>query len=91
MNKKRRDAYWRENITLISILLLIWASVSLGCSILLVKFLNNITIGNLPFGFWMAQQGSIFIFVILIFVYAVQMEKIERKYEKYSQSSIEEE
>lgn len=91
MDQKQRKAYWRENITLIGILLLIWGGVSLGCSILLVEFLNQFKIGNLPFGFWMAQQGSIFIFVILIFVYAFQMEKLERKYHIRSQNVKEEE
>lgn len=91
MNKQQRNAYWRENITLISILLIIWAGVSLGCSILFVEILNNIKFGNLPLGFWMAQQGSIYVFVILIFIYAFQMEKIDRKYKQTNNSSIEEE
>ena len=82
MNQNERQAYWRANKALIRNLLIIWASVSLGCSILLVQPLNNISIGNLPLGFWMAQQGSIFVFVILIFVYAKQMDKIEARYKK---------
>ncbi|MBE9115514.1 DUF4212 domain-containing protein [Lusitaniella coriacea LEGE 07157] len=80
MNSDRRRAYWRANTSLIRNLLIVWGFVSLGCSILLVKPLNNIFIGKLPFGFWMAQQGSIYVFVILIFIYAVQMDKIDRKY-----------
>ena len=82
MNQNERQAYWRANKALIRNLLIIWASVSLGCSILLVQPLNNISIGNLPVGFWMAQQGSIFVFVILIFVYAKQMDKIEARYKR---------
>ena len=82
MNQNERQAYWRANKALIRNLLIIWASVSLGCSILLVQPLNNISIGNLPLGFWMAQQGSIFVFVILIFVYAKQMDKIEARYKR---------
>ena len=78
----REQRYWRANVRLIRNLLLIWVFVSLGCSILLVPLLNNLTIGNLPFGFWMAQQGSIFIFVILIFVYAIRMDKLDRRYRK---------
>ena len=75
----RSQAYWRANVRLIRTLLIIWAFVSLGCGILFVPFLNNIQFGGVPFGFWMAQQGSIYVFVILIFVYAVQMDKLDRK------------
>ena len=78
--ERRRRAYWRANVRLIRNLLIIWAFVSLGCGILLVPILNTIKLGNLPLGFWMAQQGSIFTFVILIFVYAIQMDKLDRKY-----------
>jgi putative solute:sodium symporter small subunit len=80
IQQERRQAYWRANVRLIRNLLIIWAFVSLGCSILFVPLLNQIKLGTLPLGFWMAQQGSIFAFVILIFVYAVQMDKLERKY-----------
>jgi putative solute:sodium symporter small subunit len=80
MNHNKRQAYWRANTALIRNLLLIWALVSIGCSILLVQPLNNLRLGGLPVGFWMAQQGSIFIFVVLIFVYAVQMDKLDRQY-----------
>ena len=78
--QSRRRAYWRANVRLIRNLLIIWAFVSLGCGILLVPLLNLIKLGNLPLGFWIAQQGSIFTFVVLIFVYAVQMDKLDRKY-----------
>jgi putative solute:sodium symporter small subunit len=80
--KRRLRAYWRANTTLIRNLLLVWAFVSLGCSILFVPLLNNINFGGVPLGFWMAQQGSIFIFVILIFIYAIQMDKLDRKYRR---------
>jgi putative solute:sodium symporter small subunit len=80
MNQEQRKSYWRANTTLIRNLLLVWGLVSIGFSILLVQPLNKIHLGNLPLGFWMAQQGSIFIFVILIFIYAKQMDKIDRKY-----------
>ena len=82
IRQDRRRAYWRANVRLIRNLLIVWALVSLGCSILFVPLLNNFQIGNLPLGFWMAQQGSIFSFVILIFVYAIQMDKLDRKYDK---------
>lgn len=81
MNEDKRRAYWRANTALIRNLLIIWAVVSLGCSILLVQPLNNLRLGGVPLGFWMAQQGSIFVFVGLIFVYAVQMDKLDRKYD----------
>jgi putative solute:sodium symporter small subunit len=73
-----RNAYWRANVRLIRNLLMVWAAVSIGCSILLVQPLNAIQIGRLPLGFWMAQQGSILIFVVLIFIYAIQMDKLDR-------------
>jgi putative solute:sodium symporter small subunit len=80
MNQDKRQAYWRANTALIRNLLIIWALVSLVLSILLVQPLNNLRLGGVPLGFWMAQQGSIFVFVALIFVYAVQMDKLDRKY-----------
>ncbi|KOP27869.1 hypothetical protein AMR41_02795 [Hapalosiphon sp. MRB220] len=80
MNQNKRQAYWRANTALIRNLLLVWAFVSIGCSILLVQPLNNLRIGGLPVGFWMAQQGAIFVFVVLIFVYAVQMDRLDRQY-----------
>ena len=80
IQQNRRRAYWRANVRLIRNLLIVWAFVSLGCGILFVPLLNLLKFGNLPLGFWMAQQGSIFTFVILIFVYAVQMDKLDRKY-----------
>jgi putative solute:sodium symporter small subunit len=81
MNDEDRHAYWRANKALIRNLLIAWAVVSIGCSILFVQPLNLIQIGGLPFGFWMAQQGSLFIFVVLIFIYAVQMDKLDRQYD----------
>lgn len=73
-------AYWRANITLILSLLAVWAIVSYGCSILLVDWLNQFSLGNLPLGFWFAQQGSIYVFVVLIFIYALAMDRIDKKY-----------
>ncbi|HEY9875573.1 MAG TPA: DUF4212 domain-containing protein [Candidatus Obscuribacterales bacterium] len=81
MNQGKRQAYWRANKALIRNLLIVWALVSLVFSILLVEPLNAIRLGGLPLGFWMAQQGSIVIFVVLIFIYAVQMDKLDRKYD----------
>ncbi len=82
MDENNRNSYWRANTALIRNLLIIWALVSLVFSILLVEPLNSIRFFGVPFGFWMAQQGSILIFVALIFVYAFQMDKLDRKYSK---------
>jgi putative solute:sodium symporter small subunit len=73
--------YWKKNITLILSLLAVWATVSIGFGILLVKPLNAITFGQLPLGFWFAQQGAIYVFVILIIVYAVLMDKMDKEYD----------
>ena len=74
------QGYWRENLQLIVVLLTIWAAVSFGCSILFIEQLNKVQIGQLPLGFWFAQQGSIYVFVVLIFVYAWRMDKVDKKY-----------
>jgi len=72
--------YWRENLKLLTILLSIWFLVSYGAGILFVDFLNQFHLGGFPLGFWFAQQGSIITFVILIFVYVRQMNKLDAKY-----------
>ena len=82
MNENNKRAYWRANTTLIRNLLIVWAVVALGLSILLVEPLNNVKLGGVPLGFWIAQQGSIYVFVALIFIYAYQMDKLDRKYLK---------
>ena len=88
--KSRRQAYWRENTKLIAILLSIWAIFGLLFSVILVEPLNQIfSIGKLPLGFWIAQQGSIYVFVALIFVYATQMDKLDRRYGQQEQDEQE--
>ncbi len=72
--------YWRENIRYVAILLTIWFTVSYGFGILLADQLNQFRIGGAPLGFWFAQQGSIYVFVILIFVYVNLMNKLDRKF-----------
>lgn len=74
-------AYWRENIRLLTVLLAIWFAVSFGAGILFRDALDQFRIGGYPLGFWFAQQGSIYIFIALIFVYVVRMKAIERKYD----------
>ena len=78
--KERRKAYWRANLRILAILMSIWFVVSFGCGILFVGPLNQIKLGGFKFGFWMAQQGSIYVFVALIFVYVRQMNKLDRKF-----------
>ena len=71
-NVEKADGYWKENIRLVIILLSIWAVVSFGCGILLVDVLNEFTFMGFKLGFWFAQQGAIYVFVALIFVYAAK-------------------
>lgn len=73
-------AYWRANLRLMAVLLAIWFAVSYGCGILLVEPLNQFRLGGFPLGFWFAQQGSIYVFVLLILVYAVTMDRIDRRH-----------
>ena len=72
--------YWKENISLIIKCLTIWFIVSYGCSIIFVEVLNNIRLGGYKLGFWFAQQGSIYTFVILIFYYVYEIDKIDKRY-----------
>ncbi|HID35518.1 MAG TPA: DUF4212 domain-containing protein [Anaerolineae bacterium] len=76
----KAKAYWRANIRLIAILLAIWAVVSYGAAILFAEPLSNVNVGQIPMSFWFAQQGAMIIFVILIFVYAWRMNKIDRQF-----------
>ena len=77
--------YWQENVTLIIKCLTIWFASSYVCSIILVEQLNNFRIGGYKLGFWFAQQGSIYIFVFLIFYYAHRIGKIDNKYDSQNQ------
>jgi putative solute:sodium symporter small subunit len=72
--------YWHYNIKIISILLFFWFAVSFGCGILFAEQLNVIKIGGFKLGFWFAQQGSIFSFVIIIFTYIYIMNRLDKKY-----------
>ena len=74
--------YWRSNLKILSILLIIWFIVSFGFGILWSDFLDQFQIGGFKLGFWFAQQGSIYFFVILIFVYVFLMNKLDRKYKE---------
>ncbi len=77
---KNRSLYWRATKRLTVSLLLVWFLVSFGAGILFREALDNFSIGGAPLGFWMAQNGSIYIFVLLIIIYCIQMTRLERKY-----------
>ena len=72
--------YWKTNVTYLVILLSIWFLVSYGCGILFKSALDSIYLGGFPLGFWFAQQGSIYVFVALIFVYVYLMNKLDEKF-----------
>ena len=78
---KHAANYWKANLRLVAILLVIWFVASYLFGIVLVDPLNNIRIGGMGLGFWFAQQGSIFTFLILIFVYAKLMTNLDRKFD----------
>ena len=78
--KENAKAYWKENIRYVLTLLVIWFLVSYGAGIIFKDALNTIRIGGFKLGFWFAQQGSIYVFVILIFVYVRLMNKLDKKY-----------
>jgi len=80
-----KDLYWKCNLRYLVILLSIWLLVSFGCSVLFVDQLDKIQIGGFGLGFWMAQQGAIYIFVIEIFVYAWLMNRLDRKFDVHEQ------
>jgi putative solute:sodium symporter small subunit len=85
MQKKQNnpiDSYWQANIRLVLGLLFIWFLVSFGCGILFVDFLDQFHFFGFKLGFWFAQQGSIFVFVILIFVYINRIKKLEQRFDK---------
>jgi len=72
--------YWQKNLKILAILLSVWFTVSFGMGILWVEELNAIKIGGFKLGFWFAQQGAIYIFVILIFIYVRLMNKLDKKH-----------
>ena len=78
--KQHAKAYWKENVKYLIILLSIWFSVSFLAGIIFKDALDSIRLGGFKLGFWFAQQGSIYVFVILIFVYVRLMNKLDKKY-----------
>ena len=79
-NKNKAQAYWRANLKIMAVLLSIWFVVSYGFGILLVDVLNQFQVMGFKLGFWFAQQGSIYTFVVLIFVYVYKMNKLDRQF-----------
>lgn len=76
----RRRAYWRANVGIVAALLGVWAVVSFGLSVVFVDALNEVRLGGFRLGFWMAQQGSMYVFVALIFAYVWLMNRLDRAY-----------
>ena len=74
------SAYWRANLRIMTVLLSVWFACSYLLGIVLVEPLNQVKLGGFPLGFWFAQQGSILVFVVLILVYALWMDRLDRRY-----------
>ncbi len=77
---KSIDRYWRKNVQIMVVLLIIWAVVGLGCGVLIADLLNRFHLGGFPLGFWFAQQGSIVVFVLLILVYAILLNRLDTRH-----------
>ena len=83
-----KQNYWRSNLKILSILLSIWFIVSFGFGIIWSDSLDQLQIGGFKLGFWFAQQGSIYFFVILIFIYIYLMNRLDKKYKDKSQEKL---
>lgn len=81
MTPENRIAYWRANLRLVAMCLVVWFICSYGFGVIFVEELNRIRIGGFQLGFWFAQQGSIYVFIVLIFVYAWRMNTLDRRYD----------
>ena len=86
MSDSSAHSYWNANIRLVLSLLSVWFFISFGCGILFVDALDTIRFGGFKLGFWIAQQGSIFVFVALILIYIRAMDKLDDKYNLDSSS-----
>ena len=82
MDKEKQRQYWRKNLIYLISLLVVWFVVSFGCGILFVDELNELRMGGFKLGFWFAQQGAIYVFVILIFVYVYLMNRLDKEFGK---------
>lgn len=83
--EKKESAYWSATLKLLSSILAVWLIVSFGVSIIFVETFNKIKLGGYPLGFWFSQQGSIYIYIALIFIYARIMARIDRKYDVHEE------
>tara|TARA_B100001142_G_scaffold217954_1_gene216096 strand:- start:356 stop:610 length:255 start_codon:yes stop_codon:yes gene_type:complete len=83
-----KQNYWRSNLKILSILLSIWFIVSFGFGIIWSDSLDQLQIGGFKLGFWFAQQGSIYLFVILIFIYIYLMNRLDNKYKDKSEEKL---
>jgi len=81
ISPEQAQAYWKENLRIIVTYLSVWFVVSYGCGILFVDQLDAIQFFGFPLGFWFGQQGSIFVFVVLIWMYVASMNKLDEKYD----------
>ena len=86
---ENRHQYWRRNLRYLGVLLAVWFAVSFGCGILLVDELDTIRIGGFKLGFWFAQQGAIYVFVVLIFVYVFLMNRLDKEFNVDEQGASE--
>ena len=80
MSDKNLQEYWQKNLRLLAILLAVWFLVSYGCGIIFADYLNNFRLGGYKLGFWFAQQGAIYVFIIIIFVYVNRMNKLDKEF-----------
>jgi putative solute:sodium symporter small subunit len=74
--------YWRKNIRVMALLLALWAAAGLGCGVLFVESLNRFKLGGFPLGFWFAQQGSILIFILLILIYCLVLNRLDAEHHR---------
>ncbi|NRA55714.1 MAG: DUF4212 domain-containing protein [Gammaproteobacteria bacterium] len=79
-SKEQADKYWKENLRMMFKLLAVWFVVSYGCGILFIEELNTITFMGFKLGFWFAQQGAMYVFIALIFIYVKKMNDLDKKY-----------
>ena len=80
MKSDNNNKYWQANLRLVYFCLTVWFIVSFGCGLLLVDVLNNFQLGGYKLGFWFAQQGSIYVFLFLVFFYAFRMNQLDKKF-----------
>jgi putative solute:sodium symporter small subunit len=81
MSNTKNKLYWRKNLKYLAWLLSVWLLVSFGAAILFADYLNQFHLGGFPLGFWFAQQGAIYVFVLLIFIYVFLMNRLDKKFD----------